>query len=129
MRDQFKIVAVDGKHYVIHNPTGLRSVAYRDRETAELILNRIAKDMDAMLKERLQKGKDKTNLYLVEYYQINPVTKETGWAIAFAWVRAKSKGEVAGKIEEADPLFDEVITVGSHYETFLLDTKGSVIFC
>jgi len=76
-----------------------------------------------------EKAKPKTNLYLVEYYRVNPETKETGWEIAFAWVQAKNEQEVAGKVEEADPLYDEIITISSRYETYKLDTKSSVIFC
>jgi len=60
LRKEFTILQKDGKFFVIHNATDICSVAYRDRETAELVVRRIGMDMDKayreMLVARLQEG-------------------------------------------------------------------------
>ncbi len=55
------------------------------------------------------------SLYLIEYYQRNRKTGETGWDINFAWVDAKDSTEAREKVAKA-PYFDVVITCSEAIE-------------
>lgn len=63
----------------------------------------------------------KPNLYLIEFYTIDPKTREEGWDINFAWVHAADSEEARAKLAaNQGSRFDRVIQTTQQSEIFPL---------
>ena len=64
---------------------------------------------------------DTRSLFLIEFYTRHPRTREGGWAINFAWVKAQSKEEAETILSRNQGnRFDEVIQNEQQAEVFQL---------
>lgn len=69
---------------------------------------------------RLFKNSLRKTLYLIEYYRVHHSTREGGWTINFAWVRAVDRTTAVETLKKADEDFDHTITIGEQIEIFPL---------